>query len=59
MNDLSPTIYDQETNKSMNYIQQINKDSLRDRVFGLLIGSFIGDSCGSCIDTVRYMPNEA
>lgn len=47
-----------EARRGMNFIQKIEKDSLRDRVHGFLLGSFIGDSCGASVDAERYMPGE-
>ena len=44
--------------KCLSIIQSIPIDSHRDRVFGLILGSFIGDSCGSSIDAESIMPNE-
>ena len=40
------------------FIEGIEQDSLRDRIFGLILGAFVGDSCGSCVEAERYMPNE-
>ena len=42
--------------KCMRVIEDIEKESLRDRVFGLMIGSFIGDSCGASLDVESYLP---
>lgn len=44
-----------QVSKCLSYIQSIQVDSLRDRVFGMILGSFIGDSCGSSIDAQSSM----
>ena len=40
----------------MRFIEDIEKESFKDRVFGLMIGSFIGDSCGASLDVESYLP---
>jgi len=61
--DRSPTlVYTAPTNKNirsaMTYIQKIERDGVRDRIFGLLLGAFVGDSAGASLDVESYLPNE-
>lgn len=32
---------------NISILKEINKDSGRDKIFGCIIGSFIGDACGA------------
>jgi ADP-ribosylglycohydrolase len=42
----------------MTYIQKIERDGVRDRIFGLILGAFVGDSAGASLDVESYLPNE-
>jgi len=61
--DRSPTlVYTAPTNKNtrsaLTYIQKIERDGVRDRIFGLILGAFVGDCAGASLDVDSYLPND-
>lgn len=41
--------FSQQDKSNLEAMNKIGQDSFRDKVFGSLIGSFIGDACGSLV----------
>lgn len=42
----------------MQFLNQIPADSFEDKVFGCIIGAFIGDSCGSYLEFITNTVDE-
>lgn len=61
--DRSPTLAyaapaTKNSRSAVNFIQKIERDGVRDRIFGLVLGAFVGDSAGASLDVESYAPNE-
>ena len=60
---MSPTLLysagtSNNSRQAVSFIQKIERDGSRDKIFGLIIGALVGDACGSSLDVDSYMPNE-
>lgn len=50
MENQDDSVQEMNTSFQMSYLQMIKKDSFKDRAFGCILSSFIGDAAGAYLE---------